>query len=83
MLNGIFTINIDTNSSIKFVESSDLIIDRISSIMNKKPTLYQFKSIYDFPYLEIRDELKINSVKKHFQAYMQSAYFLFKGGQPN
>ncbi len=55
----------------------------LSSIMNKQPTLYQFKSIYDYPYLELRDELKIAPVKKHFQAYMQSAYFLFKGGQTN
>ncbi|MDP6853449.1 MAG: LTA synthase family protein [Candidatus Marinimicrobia bacterium] len=53
----------------------------LSSIMNKKPTLSHLQSIYEIPYTEIKDESKITPVEKHLQAYMQSAYFLFKGGQ--
>jgi hypothetical protein len=51
--------------------------------MNKKPTLSHLQSIYEIPYTEIKDESKITPVEKHLQAYMQSAYFLFKGGQTN
>ncbi len=57
MLNGIFTITIDTNSSIKFVESSDLIIDRISSIMNKNETLIFLRIIK--LQIQIRSQLLI------------------------